>query len=48
MILPISIKETSSKTIYRKSPKSEKTIIEGVNSSGIEEFSIRETCWAPS
>ena len=38
MILPISIKETSSKTIYRKSPKSEKTIIEGVNSSGIEEF----------
>lgn len=38
MILPISIKETSSKTIYRKSPKSEKTIIEGMNSSGIEEF----------
>ena len=31
MILPISIKETSSKTIYRKNPKSE-------NSSGIEEF----------
>ena len=38
MILPISIKETSSKTIYRKNPKSEKTIIEGMNSSGIEEF----------
>ncbi|MCD8182131.1 MAG: DUF5686 and carboxypeptidase regulatory-like domain-containing protein [Bacteroides sp.] len=38
MILPISIKETVSKTIYRKSPKSEKTIIEGMNSSGIEEF----------
>ena len=33
MILPISIKETSSKTIYRKNPKSEKTIIEGMNSS---------------
>lgn len=38
MILPISIKETASKTIYRKEPKSEKTIIEGMNSSGIEEF----------
>ena len=38
LILPISIKETSSRTIYRKSPKSEKTIIEGMNSTGIEEF----------
>ena len=38
MILPISIKETASKTIFRKSPKSEKTIIEGMNSTGIEEF----------
>ncbi len=38
MILPISIKETASKTIYRKNPKSEKTIIEGMNSNGIEEF----------
>ena len=38
MILPISIKETASRTIYRKHPKSEKTIIEGMNSSGIEEF----------
>ncbi|MDR1005146.1 MAG: DUF5686 and carboxypeptidase regulatory-like domain-containing protein [Prevotellaceae bacterium] len=38
MILPISIKETVSRTIYRKSPKSEKTIIEGMNSSGIEDF----------
>lgn len=37
-ILPISIKETASKTIYRKNPKSEKTIIEGMNSNGIEEF----------
>ena len=35
MILPISIKE---KTIFRKNPKSEKTIIEGMNSTGIEEF----------
>ncbi|MDR0894124.1 MAG: DUF5686 and carboxypeptidase regulatory-like domain-containing protein [Prevotellaceae bacterium] len=38
MILPISIKETVSRTIYRKSPKNEKTIIEGMNSSGIEDF----------
>ena len=38
MFLPISIKETASKTIFRKSPKSEKTIIEGMNSTGIEEF----------
>ncbi len=37
-ILPISIKETASRTIYRKSPKSRKTIIEGMNSTGIEEF----------
>ena len=38
LILPISIKETASRTIYRKDPKSKKTIIEGMNSSGIEEF----------
>ena len=38
MILPISIKETASRTVYRKNPKSEKTIIEGMNSTGIEEF----------
>jgi hypothetical protein len=38
MILPISIKETASRTIYRKNPKSEKTIIEGMNSSGVDEF----------
>ena len=38
LILPISIKETASRTIYRKDPKSEKTIIEGMNSTGIEEF----------
>ena len=38
MILPISIKETSSRTIYRKHPESKKQIIEGMNSSGIEDF----------
>ena len=37
-VLPISIKETVSRTLYRQRPKSEKTIIEGMNSSGIEEF----------
>lgn len=37
-ILPISIKETSSRTIFRKDPRSQKTIIEGMNSTGIEEF----------
>ncbi len=38
LILPISVQETASKTIYRKSPESKKTIIEGVNSNGVEEF----------
>lgn len=37
-ILPISIKETGSKVIYRKDPKSKKEIIEGYNTSGIDEF----------
>ena len=37
-ILPISIKETASRTFYRRDPESRKTIIEGMNSSGIEEF----------
>lgn len=37
-ILPISIKETASRTIFRKEPRSQKTIIEGMNSTGIEEF----------
>ena len=37
-ILPVSVKETGSRTIYRKSPKSKKTIIEGMNSSGVDEF----------
>ena len=38
LILPISIKETASRTLYRKDPKSKKTLIEGMNSTGIEEF----------
>ena len=38
LILPLSIKETASRTIYRKIPQSKKTIIEGMNSTGVEEF----------
>lgn len=38
MILPISVKETNSRTIYRKSPESKKEIIEGMTSNGIDEF----------
>lgn len=38
LILPLSIKETASRTIYRKEPRSKKTIIEGMNSTGVEEF----------
>lgn len=38
LILPISVQETASKTIYRKSPESKKTLIEGMNSNGIEEL----------
>ncbi|MBX9187207.1 carboxypeptidase-like regulatory domain-containing protein [Bacteroides sp. K03] len=38
LILPISIQETSSQTVFRKSPESKKTIIKGMNSNGINEF----------
>ena len=38
LILPISVQETASQTIYRKDPESKKTIIKGKNSIGIEEF----------
>ena len=37
-ILPISIDETASQQIYRKKPKSEKTIIKGISSSGVNEL----------
>lgn len=46
LILPISVQETSSQTIYRKNPENKKTIIKGKNSNGIEEFSLREICSA--
>ncbi|MFA6813108.1 MAG: DUF5686 family protein [Bacteroidaceae bacterium] len=38
LILPLSIKETASKVVYRKDPEEKKTIIEGVNSAGIDEL----------
>ncbi|KAA6341258.1 hypothetical protein EZS27_010914 [termite gut metagenome] len=37
-ILPVSIKETASQYIYRKEPRGEKTLIRGINSTGIEDF----------
>jgi hypothetical protein len=37
-ILPISVDETVSQKIYRRSPKSEKTYIKGVNSTGVNEL----------
>lgn len=37
-ILPISVDETVSEKIYRKDPRSEKTIIKGLNSSGVNEL----------
>ena len=37
-ILPISVDETVSEKVYRKEPHSEKTIIKGLNSSGVNEL----------
>ena len=37
-ILPISVDETASQKIYRKHPKSEKTIIKGMSSTGVFEL----------
>ncbi|MGL5273556.1 MAG: DUF5686 family protein, partial [Phocaeicola sp.] len=37
-ILPISVEETASQRIYRKDPKSDKMIIRGVNSSGVNDL----------
>ncbi len=38
LILPVSVQETASQKIYRKEPKSEKVIINGMTSSGINEL----------
>ena len=37
-ILPVSVDETVSQKIYRKDPRSEKTIIQGIESKGINEL----------
>ena len=37
-ILPVSVDETVSQKIYRKDPRSEKTIIQGIDSRGINEL----------
>lgn len=36
LILPISVKEISSEVLYRKEPEKEKTLINGIRSSGID------------
>lgn len=38
LILPLSVDETVSTNLYRKSPKSEKTIIKGQNTQGINQL----------
>lgn len=37
-ILPVSVDETVSQKVYRREPRAEKTIIQGINSSGINEL----------
>lgn len=36
LVLPISVRETVSEQLYRKSPEQEKTIVKGINSSGLD------------
>lgn len=38
LILPISVQETASQQVFRKEPRSEKTIINGLSSGGINEL----------
>ena len=37
-ILPVSVDETLTQTVYRKNPESEKQIIKGINSTGVNEL----------
>lgn len=37
-ILPLSVDETLTQTVYRKNPESEKNIIKGLNSTGVNEL----------
>lgn len=38
LILPVSVDETVSQKIYRKHPHSEKTIVKGINSTGVNDL----------
>lgn len=38
LVLPVSVDETVSQKFYRKSPKDEKTIIQGLTSTGINDY----------
>lgn len=38
LIIPISVQETASQKIFRKDPKSEKNLIKGINSSGLDQL----------
>lgn len=38
LILPLSVQETASEVVYRKSPKNQKTIVRGMRSNGIDEL----------
>ena len=38
LVLPVSVKETSSQVLYRKQPRKEKTIVEGMRSSGVDDL----------
>ncbi len=38
LILPFSVEETASQKVFRKNPKDEKTLVKGMNSSGINEL----------
>ena len=38
LVLPVSVKETSSRVLYRKEPHKEKTVVEGIRSSGIDDL----------
>lgn len=37
-ILPISVDETVTEKLYRKNPHDEKTIVKGINSTGVNEL----------
>jgi len=45
LIIPLSVEETASKEIYRKDPKSEKTIVRGINSQGFNKLFTLGDVW---